>query len=236
MVAPEEEAKRAEEDRKDAELVRWLRETGFERFSEDVSDLRFAHRVLEAQRWIDAHDFHLASELAMQETHEQRLVAMHTSIFDKAAAYNNIVITIGYAGFFAIWNLTRQELNGWDNIVIALLLGASILSFIAWTLLISLHNATAFKRMGAALIAESEDRQQRIDSINQVEFENGKAALRIQRWWLPVYVFTVGTGFTAGLMLLVLLFVQTLGLSFSFHDLSTWIRELVGSWMIPEAG
>lgn len=196
-----------------------------ERFSRDVNDVRFAQRILEARRWIDEHDFRQAVEQRLQETIEERLVSFRSQLFDKAASYNNIVVTLGYAGFFAIWNFTNEEIHRWDSVVIACLLGFSLLVFVFWILRIALANAVSAKRIGQVFTVEYEDRQARVDALVDAENKNGAAALRIQRWWLFIFVLSVGPAFLAGLMLLSVLFASSVGFEFSFFELRELLLE-----------
>jgi branched-subunit amino acid ABC-type transport system permease component len=51
-------------------------------------------------------------------------------VFDKAAAYTNLVMIGGYAGAFTIWSSTKAHLTPRATVATALLLGASLTIFI----------------------------------------------------------------------------------------------------------
>ncbi len=206
-------------------LVQYLERIGVHKLAREVSDERFARRMLENQRWIDGHEYLVAAEERLQESLEQRIVAMQSQMFDKAAAYNNIIVTLGYAGFFAIWTFTKDNLATWDTVLIAALLGTSLMLFIAWTLGISMVNARLVQRMGAVLNAEYESREDKVAAAIAFETKHQKKLLRVLSVWMPVFYMTVFTGFSAGLILLSLLFGQVIGFEFSYHELLEKIRN-----------
>ena len=57
------------------------------------------------------------------------------NIFDRTRDYNNTVVTIGYAGFFAIWAFTRDVLPTSVTIHVALAMGVSILLFVIFVVI-----------------------------------------------------------------------------------------------------
>ena len=58
---------------------------------------------------------------------QQKIVA---ASYDKAASYTAVIIFGGYAGFFAIWQLSNQYLSKEQTLWSALLLMISLLSFV----------------------------------------------------------------------------------------------------------
>ena len=158
---------KAEEDRKINTLVDYIRGIGLERMADDISDERFARRMTDNLLWINSYDIQKSIDEERQATIEQRLVAMQSQMFDKAANYNNIVITFGYAGFFAIWNFVSDRMHSWDTTAIALLLGSSLLVFIFWTLTVSFHNSLAMRKLTGVYLAEFEDSEGKIAAISE---------------------------------------------------------------------
>ncbi len=212
---------RAEEDRKIDALVDYIRGIGLERMAADISSERFARRITDSQLWINSYEIQKSIEDERQATIEQRLVAIQSQMFDKAANYNNIVITFGYAGFFAIWNFVSDRMHGWDTLVIALLLGSSLLVFIFWTLTVSFHNSVAMRKLTGVYLAEFENTENKVAAIVKAESEINLSLMRLQRLWLYVFIFTVATGFSAGLALIVVMFCRVLGIDFDLVDL--WV-------------
>jgi len=58
---------------------------------------------------------------------QQKLVNVS---YDKAATYTTVIIFGGYAGFFGIWQLTKEYLSKDQALWLALLILASLLSFV----------------------------------------------------------------------------------------------------------
>lgn len=58
-----------------------------------------------------------------------------TVAYDKAASYTTVIIFGGYAGFFAIWQLSKQYLSKGQTLWAALLILISLLSFVLFEVL-----------------------------------------------------------------------------------------------------
>lgn len=58
------------------------------------------------------------------------IVDIQSKLFDKSAAYSNLIMVGGYAGAFTIWSYTKGELSHKGNVATALLLGLSLSVFI----------------------------------------------------------------------------------------------------------
>ena len=71
----------------------------------------------------------LAGEIAEAQ---QKLI---TVSYDKAASYTTVIIFGGYAGFFAIWQLSNQYLSKGQTLWSALLILISLLAFVLFEVL-----------------------------------------------------------------------------------------------------
>lgn len=71
---------------------------------------------------------------AQEETDAERarsiMVDTAMKVFDRAVAFNNIVIFAGYAGAFTIWNFTREHMSKYAEVSIALLLTVSVATYV----------------------------------------------------------------------------------------------------------
>ncbi len=215
-----------EEDQKVEELVRYLRGLNLERLARDVSDARFSTRILESQRWLDKHEALKAHEEDNQDKLEARLVALQSQLFDKAANYNNIVLTFGYAGFFAIWTFVKDAMHPWDMQLIAMLLGISLLVFISWTLKVALWNVKNNLKLSKVYQDEYEDLEQKLDAILRQEQEIAKRAIKLQRLWGIAFTVSATSGFAAGLSLLFILASGVFDFNFTLHSVKQWIVML----------
>lgn len=215
-----------EEDRKVEDLVRYLRSLNLEQLARDVSDARFATRILESQRWLDKHEALKAHEDDNQEKLEARLVALQSQLFDKAATYNNIVLSFGYAGFFAIWTLVKDEMHPWDMQLIAVLLGLSLLVFITWTMTVALWNVKNTVQLSKVYQEEYEDRDEKLEAILRQEQANAEKAIKLQRLWGITFTVSATCGFVAGILLLSILAGGVLNIDFTLHSIKQWIVML----------
>jgi len=53
-----------------------------------------------------------------------------SGVYEKANAYTNLITVAGYAGFFALWQLTKENLTRTQSLVSALLMVVSITIFV----------------------------------------------------------------------------------------------------------
>lgn len=146
------------------------------------------------------------------------IIDSQSVMFDKAAAYNNIVTTLGYAGFFAVWQTIRSEMKPWDNTLIAILLGVSLLLFVGWNILTMVVNSKRSIKIGRAL-SSSEDPDVLLIRYRQAEADANVITLRYYANWQWIFMLALFTGFLAGLLLLSLLFGSLVGQPFSFYDI-----------------
>jgi len=58
-----------------------------------------------------------------------------TVSYDKAASYTTVIIFGGYAGFFAVWQLSKQYLSKGQTLWAALMILISLLSFVLFEVL-----------------------------------------------------------------------------------------------------
>ena len=161
---------------------------------------------LTANRWEFESDFLERREKEIQSI----LIDFQSTLFDKSQNYNNIVVTLGYAGFFAIWNYVNDLLVEFDKALIALCLGVSLLVFILWTLLQSPIIASYHRRAAAVLDKEYDDRDTLLKKWNAQQSANKKTFLKLQKVYPIVFFLTAGPALIAGIMLMVLLGSQIL--------------------------
>jgi hypothetical protein len=84
----------------------------------------------------------LAADIAEAQ---QKLI---TVSYDKAASYTTVIIFGGYAGFFAIWQLSKEYLSRGQSLWSALLILISLLAFVLFEVLkMVLVSRSIFSRM-----------------------------------------------------------------------------------------
>lgn len=225
--ADERAEKQNIENEHDQELVAYLNRIGARSLANELSDLRFLNRIVEAHRTLDSIAAEMSYEERLHDTLDQRLMANQSFLFDKAQTYTNFVVTLGYAGFFAIWSLIKNQMNAWDMKLVAVLLGISLMVFIVWTLINMTSSTNAVRRIGNALSAHPEGRAGMLEAVKHAEMENLRKGLKLQKLWLPAYAVSVATGFAAGTVLLLLLMFSVAGSQFSLHNLFFEVKPSV---------
>lgn len=75
------------------------------------------------------------SERALKDEHDKRIETMikvMSALYDKSAAYTNIIMAAGYAGFFAVWSNMKEYMSPTEMRVSALCMLVSLLVFVLW--------------------------------------------------------------------------------------------------------
>ena len=210
---------REQEDRHDIQLSAYLRSIGATSLAAELDDLRFRNRIVEHQLWLESHHAKISEQELHREKYDQRLIENQAALFDKAQAYNNFVVTLGYAGFFGIWATVRGSMNPWDVKLLAVILGISLLLFIVWTIIQMLAVMKGTVALGEVIGTPHSSMEDHINAIVAQELENKRQTIRLQKMWRWFFVSTVITGFSAAIGLILLLMMDLLEIPFSFHDL-----------------
>lgn len=153
------------------------------------------------------------------------MVDVQARLFDKAAAYNNLVVSLGFAGFLTIWVWSRDILHPWDSNLVLLLLGSSLFLFILWNVissfLISRQNIKLGKIVSSNLPAAT-----KIERIEVAEAEIRKWSLKYYAAWYFVFVLAATSGFIAGLLLLLVIGLRMANDDLSIYSLVSWLLNL----------
>lgn len=213
------ERRQAEEDAHDIELQNYLNRIGAKSLAQELGTLRFRNRVVEAQRWLDYHEARISFEEQFQDKLDQRIMSHQSMLFDKSQAYINFIVTLGYAGFFAIWNLVKDFMHPWDMKIVAICLGTSLLIFITWTLIAMLASTASVNRVAKAIRENQNNRDELAEAVELAERENLKRGLWLQIFWRPTFIASVLTGFLSGITLLIILLFDVIGHKFTLHGL-----------------
>ncbi|MCW9043271.1 MAG: hypothetical protein OQK05_07995 [Pseudopelagicola sp.] len=199
-------------------LTAYLVALGLEDLARDISEERFARRVVEARI---AYDYHSLQSEIWKDRHDKALefeVSRQAALFDKAATYNNVVVTLGYAGFFSVWSLVSQELSRTENAFVGLTLGFSLLVFIAWTLTNSTLLTVNFRRYAVIEGTEFSTFEEALDAHKSAEDKTKRAVLRLQRFWPYVFVSSTVPALAAGATVLAELLFQLGGVELRLVD------------------
>ncbi len=113
--------------------------------------------------------------------------------YNRAMAYTNLIMIGGYAGFFALWGLTKEYLSKGQVFWSALLILISIVFFMSFEIYKMIHNGIVFQSLQKVI----KDPEQ---FHTQIEIHNKKTtelAVRLGRIWIPVLIVAIGTGLGA---------------------------------------
>ncbi len=149
------------------DLSLYLERIGLHRLAVEVRHEQFLARLLDANLLANRWEFETDYLNRREDDIQNILTDFQTQAFDKSQSYNNIIVTLGYAGFFAIWNFTNDNLVEFDRALIALLLGFSLLVFITWTLRQSTLLVSTNKARAEILTREYDDRDELLASRKQ---------------------------------------------------------------------
>jgi hypothetical protein len=73
------------------------------------------------------------AECKLQEQKKEILdfqIKLASALYDKAMAYTNLITMVGYAGFFGLWSITKDNLTPKHVLWSALFMGISLSSFV----------------------------------------------------------------------------------------------------------
>lgn len=216
----------------DEKLDQFLTSIGANRLLEKIQDERMLIQYLEfrdAQERIAAE---VQVELALQETFEQRINALYSAQFEKANSYNSVVITLGFAGLFAIWNEMSPDLHRWDSALIAVWLGASLLVYVFWVMVGMYLQAKQNAAIGRVVQQPFDTAAERQEAFERATASTQKAAVIMQGVWRWVFFTAASLGFGGGLILVSLAFLRVLGSDFAYYDLFACIYD----WVLPLGG
>ena len=129
----------------------------------------------------------------MDEKQLEKLVQTQIEVtaktFEKASAYTNLIIVVGYAGAFTIWANTKVQLSPYTNIVVATSLGASILLFVSWEIYKMISNALIFVGRRKLLHAITPDQVHK--TFEEIRSREMSLALQQAPIWAATLAVTV---------------------------------------------
>lgn len=123
--------------------------------------------------------------------------------YDKADAYTNLIIVAGYAGFFALWQFSKDNLGRREAIVSALLMIISIAVFVVFEIW-KAHYTSRLLRQYAKTIQDPQNKtspERLLTAMNNFEAAERAAAVHFVRFWQAVFWLTTITGLAAALVL-----------------------------------
>ena len=120
-----------------------------------------------------------------------------TATFDKAAAYANIMLVGGYAGYFGLWQLTREYLSKPQALWSALLVLVSLVTFVLFEVVKMVVVSKSIQRQAAILNSPTtrSDLQKLTKELNELQAIQEHGSTQFMRFW----ALTVGVAVSTAL-------------------------------------
>jgi hypothetical protein len=126
----------------------------------------------------------------------ETVVKIMAALYDKAAAYTNLVIIAGYAAFFAVWGNMKGQLGKREMLYAALFMSISLIFFILWeTIKMVITSITLKSLRKTVLEATPEHFNTKLVELNKAE---ARLHVKLMYFWFFVLAVTVGFGLLAG--------------------------------------
>jgi hypothetical protein len=138
------------------------------------------------------------AEKTRKEHQEQQIEAMikvASALYDKDAAYTNLIIVAGYAGFFAVWSNMKDTLLYNEKLLSALCIIVSISVFIFLEVYVMISNSKSIHGLNN-IINISPDKFPELLAKYQKEAQ--RLNVRTRRLWPAILIFTIVPGIIGG--------------------------------------
>jgi len=118
-----------------------------------------------------------------------------TATFDKSVAYTNLMLVGGYAGFFGLWQLTKEYLSKPQALWAALLVLISLVSFILFEVIKMVHISRAIQKQAGILNspATRSDPQLLIKQLNELQAIQERGSIRFMIFWAVTVAVALST-------------------------------------------
>jgi hypothetical protein len=142
----------------------------------------------------------IKSELDAMVERQERLASM---LYDRANTYNSIVMVIGYASFFSLWALTRNDISKCQALWAAVLISVSLIGLVifeTYKMIFTSWIIFIWKK----LLIDTKPVDWNAAVENHKEFEKRVATANIWhiRIWIIQLSIIIPTGFLAAAIML----------------------------------
>lgn len=144
-----------------------------------------------------------ADKNAAEQIIEAQIKILSVS-YDKSIAYTNLITVAGYASFFGLWQITKDNLSSNYSIWAALLIAISAATFVLFEVTKNYFQSRNMQKLNK-IVTDPEIANSAV--ALQTAFDNHNKRLNRQivfwgYWWHFSWLITVATGVTAiGLLL-----------------------------------
>lgn len=148
-----------------------------------------------------------AEEVGQREFFEN-VATYQSRLYATSAAYNQVVVLAGYAGFFAIWASLKPDMARWVIQTSGGLMVVSLILYGGWTVVQMYVGKVHTGHMLAEIAKGREDFHRRIGAA---EARGIAASQSLMRWWKPVVWSSGLTALAASLIVSVSAFLAVAG-------------------------
>lgn len=129
--------------------------------------------------------------------------------FQKLEAYSKTIITLGYAGLFAIWAFVKDHISHRAVLTTAMLVGFSLVVYAAWEVWLMIQRTMLHDRFNRAIKDHPANPAKAINEfVEQVRSDE----IRGTHVWKIILALTVVPGFAGALILIYNVFAELTGL------------------------
>jgi hypothetical protein len=123
-----------------------------------------------------------------------------SAVFDKAAAYENIIIAAGYVAFFSVWAATAEHLTRTAVLWSGGLISISLIAYVMWHVLqmsVRLKTQPAFGK----IVQDNPAPDEFLRRWQEVETQQNKDSIIMLRVWPYFFLTSLVTGLAGGVLL-----------------------------------
>ncbi len=129
------------------------------------------------------------------------LMVLLDKTYDRASNHINLLMVVGYAGVFSLWNLTEKFLDKSLALVVGILISISLLIFMGWEFYKMLTSSNSILGM-SKLVLNNTNPEKFVQDAGEISSNSRDQLKMILTLW-PIVICSAGiTGFGAMIILL----------------------------------
>lgn len=134
------------------------------------------------------------AELAQKKQQDDRvdvIVKIMSALYDKAAAYTNLIIVAGYIGFFTVWGNMKDTLSEGEMLLSAFCITFSLVFFVFWEVVKMIINSSVYRGLIEVINAPPNQFEEKLQEQQKSE---QRLQIRLLRAWFVILILTVVPG------------------------------------------
>jgi hypothetical protein len=136
---------------------------------------------------------------ARQNNPFDQFIKAQLQLFEKGESYSKVIILLGYAGIFAVWNYVKDVLTVKGMMLSAISVGISLLVYVSWEIMLMYGRATAHNNFNRLIFKTPEEFAKAYEEFSE---NNRKQMVADVRFWRVMLLITIGFGYAGTLLLL----------------------------------